>query len=401
MFVSIRARLIVNVDALNMAESVGNYVKHRKVPVINPRTYTVHFVPAISGESIAHRYQEILVDEAKKRGLPVCKLCGKKRFLKSTNKQIISASFGNVPAFSSCHEVEKFIIENCVVEDIGGFLVAENLGKNIENVKRTSNFYTGYMIPVYEILEDSITEPQLHMRYALGLGELMKESQMIYYVEVASAIYRFSFDLDTQYIGKTAFEKVEELADRQRRVELACSALLQLLRELDFGAKRTRFLPVLKPESMMAAISPAAWTVPSAFTASYFEETLKKRERFGKEVKLLAYVDQLMLEDTSQYVQQTTKELLAQFYKALEEFIELLKSKGDADKLDIDKIKKEWLESFVKRRLDELANSRDLRYASCVARKYAEAKEKLEKSGVPVYTDYSEFLAALQEHIKE
>ena len=54
LFVSVRGRVLINVEALNMTESVGNYVKHRRVPVISPKTYATYFVPAISGESIAH-----------------------------------------------------------------------------------------------------------------------------------------------------------------------------------------------------------------------------------------------------------------------------------------------------------------------------------------------------------
>ena len=52
MFVSVRGRVLINVEALNMTESVGNYVKHRRVPVILPTGgYTAFFVPAISGET--------------------------------------------------------------------------------------------------------------------------------------------------------------------------------------------------------------------------------------------------------------------------------------------------------------------------------------------------------------
>jgi CRISPR-associated protein Csa2 len=196
-FVSIRGRVLLNVEALNMTESIGNYVKHRRVPVVSPKTYTTYFVPAISGESIAHGYQVVLAKIAQDMGLPVCKLCKKGIFLKSTNEKVIEHAFGtNVP--SSEKELEETVIKNCIVEDIGGFLYAHG-GRN---VKRTSNFSTGYMIPVNEAIESVVIEPQLHSRYALGT-EFVKRSgeglagQMIYYVEIASAPYTFSFDLDT------------------------------------------------------------------------------------------------------------------------------------------------------------------------------------------------------------
>ncbi|MDI9611029.1 MAG: hypothetical protein QFX36_06850 [Archaeoglobales archaeon] len=96
MFVSIRGSVLLNVEALNMTESVGNYVKHRRVPVILPSNgYTTLFVPAISGESIAHGFQALLAEVAKKNNLPVCKLCEKGIFLKSTNIDTISSAYPN------------------------------------------------------------------------------------------------------------------------------------------------------------------------------------------------------------------------------------------------------------------------------------------------------------------
>jgi CRISPR-associated autoregulator, Csa2 family len=68
----------IGVEALNMTESVGNYVKHRRVPVMlreDDGVYSVYFVPAISGESIAHALQALLAEECiesgSKRGIPL------------------------------------------------------------------------------------------------------------------------------------------------------------------------------------------------------------------------------------------------------------------------------------------------------------------------------------------
>ncbi|MEM1718256.1 MAG: type I-A CRISPR-associated protein Cas7/Csa2, partial [Thermosphaera sp.] len=56
MFLSIGVRFIANIEALNMAETIGNLSKHRKAPIIVPTRegYRVLYVPAISGESFAH-----------------------------------------------------------------------------------------------------------------------------------------------------------------------------------------------------------------------------------------------------------------------------------------------------------------------------------------------------------
>jgi len=293
MFVSIRGRVLINVEALNMTESVGNYVKHRRVPVILPESYTTYFVPAISGESIAHGFQVALAEEAKKNGLPVCKLCEKGIFLKSTNESVFREAFGQDPPKDE-FQFEKTVISNCLVEDVGGFLYAPRAGGN---VKRTSNFYTGYMIPTKEALENVVIEPQLHSRYALGTPpEIMKEQgQMIYYVELSSAVYTFSFDLDTKYIGKASFvyDKAGQdvVNDRNRRIETTLDAIQKFLIEFAFGAKKTRFLPVIEWESLVIAVSDDVWTVPSPFTRNYIEKTRKKMEKVNYNTKLFVFPD--------------------------------------------------------------------------------------------------------------
>ncbi len=298
-FVSIRSRVAIGVEALNMTESVGNYVKHRRVPVMlreDDGNYSVYFVPAISGESIAHALQAIIADECNQTGvkrsssLPICKLCGKGIFLKSSNKEILSEA---IPAASKYDgDIEELVIKNCVVEDIGGFLYAEEA-----NVKRTSNFYTGYMIPTQEALRTAIIEPQLHSRYALGTKFVTKKDkgQMLYYVELASSIYTFSLDIDTRYIGKVTFNveragtPVVSEAERRDRIHVLLDSVKRLLVENSFGAKRTRFLPVIDWESMVIAVSDRPWTVPTPFTTSYIERAQKKRERINSNTDLYVF----------------------------------------------------------------------------------------------------------------
>jgi len=289
MFLSVRGRVLLNVEALNMTESVGNYVKHRRVPVILPEGgYTTLFVPAISGESIAHGFQALLAEVAKKKGLPVCKLCERGIFLKSTNKNVFREAFGREPP----DDLEEEVIRGCIVEDIGGFLYAGEA-----NVKRTSNFFTGYMIPAKESLENSLIEPQLHSRYALGTPFVGREQeqrgQTIYYVELSSAVYIFSFDFDARFVGKTTFsyENVgrEVVGDRKSRIEAALEAFQKFLIEFWFGAKKTRFMPIIEWESLLLAVSDDVWTVPSPFAKNYIEKAKKKLEKVNCNTKLFVY----------------------------------------------------------------------------------------------------------------
>ena len=304
-FVSLRGRVLINVEAMNMTESVGNYVKHRRVPVIMPDTYATYFVPAISGESIAHGYQRALAEEADKEGLPVCKLCKGGYFLKSSNDEVFKESFGGMEPPEDGDEFEKAVIEKCFVEDVGGFLYAPTRGGR--NVKRTSNFFVGYMIPVRESLGSAVIEPQLHTRYALGTPFVEKGGrtggQMIYYVELSSAIYSFSFDLDTKYLGRRTFsmERAGELAigddERRRRLGAALDALSKFVIDMAFGAKRTRFLPIIEWESIAIAVSDDVWTVPSPFSKGYIERAEEKAGKVSYNTRLFKYAGGAGLEE--------------------------------------------------------------------------------------------------------
>ncbi|WEU40300.1 MAG: type I-A CRISPR-associated protein Cas7/Csa2 [Candidatus Odinarchaeum yellowstonii] len=286
LFISVRGRLLLNVEAMNMVESLGNYVKHRKVPVLVPQKegFVTYFVPAISGETIAHGFQKIIAEEAVKNNLPVCKLCKAGVFLKSTNKNVFEEAFSNK---SDDKNIEEVIVKNCTVEDIGGFLYAEK-----GNVKRTSNFYVGYMIPVKETLEHVVIDPQLHSRYALGTKFVSEEGQRIYYVEVSSSLYTFSLDLDTRYIGKLTFEyenagkDVVTGEERIKRLDAVLDSLKIFLLENCFGAKKTRFLPTGDWDSIVIGVSDNTWTVSSPFTESYIDNSIKKKSKVDYNTEL-------------------------------------------------------------------------------------------------------------------
>lgn len=294
-FFSFRGRVVINVEALNMVESVGNYTKHRRVPVIAPQQYVTYMVPAISGEALAHGYQTVLAEKALQNNLPVCGLCSRGIFLKSTNADVFKKAFNQEPPGTE-HEFEKTIVSKCVVEDVGGFLYAAAEA----GIKRTSNFYVGYMIPVGEALTNTVIEPQLHTRYALGTefvkrGDREARGQMIYYVELSSAPYTFSFDLDTRNIGKATYQ-VEHVGEPLvneneivRRKIVSLEAFKEFILENHFGAKKSRFLPVIEWENFVAAVSDSVWTVPSPFTSQYIENAEKKKRIIDRNTKLYIY----------------------------------------------------------------------------------------------------------------
>ncbi|MFZ8792558.1 MAG: type I-A CRISPR-associated protein Cas7/Csa2, partial [Acidilobaceae archaeon] len=73
-WLSLGLRALVNVEALNMAESVGNFVRHRKAAMVvrSDSRYIVRYVPVVSGESMGHAYQSWIARLASKSNLPLC-----------------------------------------------------------------------------------------------------------------------------------------------------------------------------------------------------------------------------------------------------------------------------------------------------------------------------------------
>lgn len=278
-FLSLGFRMLVNVEALNMVESVGNVVRHRTVPMILRKgtgQYIMRWVPAISGECLAHAYQSLLADLAQGKGLRVCYWCARNEFIKHfdlnfyklTSNQISYSSEENQLIKSlekenltlvDVKDTEEAIIRCCVVEDIGGFLVTQG------PTKRTARFHISYAVPTYDTVEEGIValDHQFMVRHAPE-AELRRQSlekippaQAPYYPQVGSALYAWIFNLDVGTIGVSSVSGKPVLgADEvKRRRELALDALAEMLDNKIFGAKLTRFTPFIDFEIAVAAIS--------------------------------------------------------------------------------------------------------------------------------------------------
>jgi len=298
MFVSVGVRFVANLEAMNMVETVGNVTKHRRAPVVirNDNGYSVKWVPAISGESFGHAYQENLVRAANilYDSPPVCRWCKIGEFYKHMDKDHIDDKIlgvwgkrdkvkkdkKKVPEYKK--EFEAAVIKNCLVEDIGGFLHAED-----PPVRRTSLFQVGYIIPTVESINAAVTETQFHARHAPSetmKGDEAKDtteraSQMIYYVELSSAEYALLFNITLGGIGYTSMTSIEKILDDQeieRRKKVAMLALEMTLH--DFGGKRTRFLPIAEVTDMMASISDLPFTISSPAYPEYDVKTVERKK---------------------------------------------------------------------------------------------------------------------------
>lgn len=303
-FLSLSARVLINVEALNMVESVGNVSRHRRATIIIPQgdRYVKVQVPAISGESLAHAYQEALVhiaNEVYEGKAPICQWCARGEFFKEMDNahSIPEARDALEKAKEDEDKVLSFeeeVVKRCLVEDLGGFLRAER-----PPARRTSRFQVGYMVPCPDSYTSSVLESQFHVRHAIsesvkGAGE--RAAQMIYYVEVGSALYGLAFNMDFDGIGKTSMVAIKEVVpfdEKAKRVKVALGALLMLLSSSNFGAKLTRFLPLIREvKSVCVALSdPIPFTVIPPSASSFISDTANKSGAFTEALKSIGVAE--------------------------------------------------------------------------------------------------------------
>ncbi len=309
-YLSMSVRVLVNVEALNAVESLGNIIRHRKATIVIPRSVGTSrrlelvSVPVISGEALRHGYQCTLANLASVSGKPVCTFCSTCEFVKHGVRPLLEQFepqlYNAISGKSTLAEKERVIIENCVVEDVGGFLIPLE-----PPVRRTSRLYMSYMIPSLADLKFS-SEVQFHTRgapQAENLVNLMREEkvgkarieererpQSIYYVESSSAVYTFSATLDLSGIGVTSnCDKsdgskliCEKLDGRERleRARLAILALAELVKGGVFGGKQSSYRPHWMPLSIVISISrPLRFMTAPAHKHEYIRETYELASR--------------------------------------------------------------------------------------------------------------------------
>jgi len=295
MFLSASFRLLVNVESLNSVESVGNVSRHRSVPVVVPYDsgYTIRYVPAISGESIAHGYQSLLVDIALREGLPVGVYSRRKEFLKFSEDTYLKDEGVEPPKdHDDITRFEVDVLLKDVVADVGGFLYAGKIP-----VKRTSRFQVGYMLPALEdVTNAAALEAQFHVRFLLSRPsesssqEGARLGQIPYNIEAASALYTFTFNLDIDGIGvpvntfgKADQKKEEELAkQRVARRKAALKALALFVSQIAFGARHSRYLPNAELMSCTFALSDIPFTVSAGNFRNYIERTFTRAEKLSR-----------------------------------------------------------------------------------------------------------------------
>jgi len=293
---SFSARILINAEALNMAETIGSYTRHRRAPVITRSgdSYSVVYVPAVSGESLAHAYQEILVKIAAERGLPVTDMDKNGYFMKYADENVMNYYKKEIAGVLGCSEekaveellgkkpcdIEKAILKTSVVADVAGFLQTNKL------IKRMSAIRFSYMLPAADAVDSGgvAVIPQLHARYT---PEAKKGEQALFYVESGSALYTLTGQLLVSDIARLNYcneQDQELLKERPERIKTALDALVSMLDGLIFGAKRSRYNPQWDVTSLIVGVSegPVEFIVSPGITRDYLKKTYERAASLSK-----------------------------------------------------------------------------------------------------------------------
>ncbi|ARM74581.1 type I-A CRISPR-associated protein Cas7/Csa2 [Acidianus manzaensis] len=286
MWLSFSVRYLVNVEDLNNVESAGNYVRHRRAPIVTKSDtgYILTYAPAISGEMIAHGYQSNLVLTSKQMNLPVDSLAEMGIFVKRGAKDDVHNT--KCKEVKEEHDYEKCVIGEDVIEDVAGFMNPDKL------VKRVSNIAFSYMIPALDAVKSSAVNPEFHVRYATN--ELMKaneNAQSIYNVEVASSPYILTGYLNVDGIGCTQSTPLECVEKRNERISASLEALTLTLSQMLFGAKQTRFKPIVDIEALFISLTEKPFNLPPVSMSnnsmdSYIDFVSSTLESFKKALDL-------------------------------------------------------------------------------------------------------------------
>jgi len=293
-FLSTSLRLLINVESLNAVETVGNVSRHRVVPIVVPGRdgYSIKYVPAVSGESIAHGYQSELVDVAKRMGLPVGVYSLRKEFIKFSEDDYLKDEGIQPPKeYDQIRRFEVDVLLKDIVADVGGFLYTGKIP-----VKRTSRLQVGYLLPALEdVTNAAAVEAQFHVRYLFSKpqkgekeGEGARLGQAIYNIEAASALYTITLNLDISGIGvpSTFFGSHHDAEDKlakeaPRRRTAAVKALGSLFSNLSFGAKHSRYFPNAELMSCILTLSDTAFTVSPGNFKDYIFKTGERMKKFS------------------------------------------------------------------------------------------------------------------------
>lgn len=227
-FLTLSARLLVNVHDLNNEASTGNVSDIRLIEYIGPDGKRIE-APGVSGRMIKHWHQEVLRDLARQLGLPLCEACAAGEPIRPGKWDPKKGQGG---AYTWDPKPEEEAISQCVICDVHGYLIAQMSGSEKEkgiSARRNSRALFSWAIPVFgtEPTYRQVTHTRVSAVEHVG-NEKSQAGQALFYKSYASEELGLVSALDLDNVG-TVFGKSAVTADRQERLKAAIEAYRYLL----------------------------------------------------------------------------------------------------------------------------------------------------------------------------
>ncbi len=288
-FLTVAAKLIANVHAMNNEGSIGQTTDIRMIRMVGEDGKELGETPAVSGRMLKHWHLAYMLKEELNQSSS--KLCQKCKEWK--------------PDRQSDAKDESSGVNNCVICDAHGFL---STAKVQAPPRRSSCISFSWLLPV--IGSDSPSKQVIHSRVepsgsieeettsAEGpeeespAGEIAEEevkrktAQMIFYKNYASSIYAFVCSIDLDRIGKPLSGNInltDNGAEVKRRRQMAVRALMPLVIGA-FGASQSHALPHTRCLVVLAALSNNTTPLPNLVSPIYtkgFDESINMLKAFN------------------------------------------------------------------------------------------------------------------------
>jgi CRISPR-associated protein Cst2 len=294
-YLSLAAKLVLNVHDLNNEGSVGQSLDIRQIRMVDENGKELKEMPAVSGRMMKHWHLEHMTRAEMELDGNNRKLCDdcKLREPERTPKD------------------ESGGIKNCIICDTHGFLSAEKQvteeGTKKVIPRRSSCINFSWLLPTLDA--SPVAKQVLHSR--VTSPESQKESQMPFHKSYASGMFAFVTGIDLGRIGMTIkASKVLDDVELKRRQKLAVQALLPICLGA-FGASQSHALPHAKCVGLLAAISTTEKPVPNLISPIYpdgFKESIALLKAMGDSVKWWTYGEGL--ESTKSTAQDVFEEIL-------------------------------------------------------------------------------------------
>ena len=263
-YLRLSGRLLINIHTGNAEGAVGNYISLSKMYILRrlPDGKLDFFEePVISGNMIKHWHAIETINILKSMNYSkICEYCSRYVMYRSPFNYDNEAKF----------------IENCAIEDLHGFLAPE-VGVRRESIVRFS-----FLVPV----EDMSSKYAAIVHNRVGItkeGAIDENVMMVFKREYASGLYGFSCALDLSYVGKCQSDPdkvVLDKNDRKIRVKAAILALANILTG-NFGASRTRAMPIVKVTELIGVISKKPIpNLTNGYYVDYIDENIARLKSF-------------------------------------------------------------------------------------------------------------------------